>query len=122
MCKILLSINPEYVEAIFNGSKRYEFRKVRCRKEVDKIIIYSTAPVMKIVGESDVLEILEDKPEAIWKVTANYSGIDKDFFDSYYEGRDRAVAYRLENVKKYREPLELADFGLNFAPQSFIYV
>ncbi len=27
MCAILLSINPNHVENILNGSKKYEFRK-----------------------------------------------------------------------------------------------
>lgn len=52
MCKILLSINPNHVENIFNGTKKYEFRKVECKKPVDKIIIYSTSPIKKVVGEA----------------------------------------------------------------------
>lgn len=65
MCKILLSINPEHVENIFNGSKEYEFRKIRCKETVDKIII----PVMQVVGEAKVETVLEDTPEAIWEKT-----------------------------------------------------
>ena len=52
MCKILLSINPEHVENIFNGNKKYEYRKIKCKEKVDKIIIYSTAPIMQVVGEA----------------------------------------------------------------------
>lgn len=51
MCKMLLSINPEHVENILCGKKRFEFRKVCCKADVDKIIIYSTAPVMRVVAE-----------------------------------------------------------------------
>lgn len=54
MCKILLSINPEHVENIFNGNKKYEYRKIKCKEKVDKIIIYSTAPIMQVVGEAEV--------------------------------------------------------------------
>ena len=53
MCSILLSINPEHVENIMNGNKLYEFRKKACKRHVDKIIIYSTTPVMMVVGEAD---------------------------------------------------------------------
>ena len=42
MCQMLLSINPEYVESILNGTKLYEYRKFKCRDDVDKIIIYAT--------------------------------------------------------------------------------
>ena len=75
MCKILLSINPEHVENIFNGNKKYEYRKIKCKEKVDKIIIYSTAPIMQVVGEAEVKKILEDTPEEIWKITQNESGI-----------------------------------------------
>ena len=30
MCAILLSINPNHVQNIMNGTKRYEFRKKAC--------------------------------------------------------------------------------------------
>ena len=65
MCSILISINPEHVENIFNGTKKYEYRKIKCKQDIDKIIIYSTSPIMKIVGEAKVEEILEGSPEKI---------------------------------------------------------
>lgn len=52
-----------------------------CKKPVDKIVIYSTTPVMKVVGEAEVEAILVDSPETIWKKTKTRSGIDKPFFD-----------------------------------------
>ena len=81
MCVILLSINPQHVERIMNGDKIYEFRKTQCKKKVDKIVIYSTSPVMKVVGEADVADVLVDDPQTIWKITEKKSGIEKDFFD-----------------------------------------
>ena len=81
MCAILLSINPSHVENILNGTKRYEFRKKACKRHVDKILIYSTTPIMKVVGEAEVEDVLVDDPETIWKRTEKKSGIDKIFFD-----------------------------------------
>lgn len=122
MCVILLSINPNHVENILNGTKRYEFRKKICKRHVDKILIYSTTPIMKVVGEAEVEEVLVDNPEAIWKKTKTKSGIDKKFFDQYYKNRDQAVAYKLRNVIKYRQPKELKEYGVSSAPQSFRYI
>ena len=119
---MLLSINPEHVENIMNGNKKFEFRKVRCRPEVDKIIIYATSPVMKVVGEADVIDVIVDLPEQVWKRTSEFAGISKLFYDNYYQNKEVAVAYRLGKVRKYTNPLTLADFGINFAPQSFVYV
>lgn len=69
MCAILLSINPNHVENIMNGSKRYEFRKKACKRKVDKMLIYSTTPIMKVVGEAEIEDILIGDPEIIWEKT-----------------------------------------------------
>jgi predicted transcriptional regulator len=119
---MLLSINPEHVYNILNGNKQYEYRKVRCRSDVDKIIIYSTSPVMKVVGEADVIDVIVDIPEQVWELTSEFAGISKKFYDKYYQNKEVAVAYRLGEVRKYKKPLALADFGINYAPQSFVYV
>ncbi|MBD5477584.1 MAG: hypothetical protein HDR17_16670 [Lachnospiraceae bacterium] len=122
MCSILLSINPNHVENILNGTKKYEFRKKACKRHVDKILIYSTTPIMRVVGEAEIEDVLIDNPEMIWMKTEKRSGIDKAFFDQYYADKDQAVAYKLKNVKKYREPRELKDYGISNAPQSFQYI
>ena len=122
MRAILLSINPVHVKKIMNGKKSYEFRKKACKKPVDKILIYSTTPVMKVVGEAEVEDILIDQPENIWKKTRQKSGIDKAFFDQYYRDREQAVAYKLKNVVEYKMPRDLREYGIKNAPQSFQYV
>ena len=105
-----------------NGTKRYEFRKKACKRHVDKILIYSTNPIMRVVGEAEVEAVLIDNPEIIWKKTEKKSGIDKSYFDKYYEDREQAVAYKLKNVIKYKVPRELKDYGITNAPQSFQYI
>lgn len=122
MSNMLLSINPEHVENIFNGTKKYEYRKIKCKQYIDKIIIYSTAPVMKVVGEAKVEEILEDSPEKIWNITEKDSGINKKFFNKYYENKEKAVAYKLTDIMKYDLPKELSSYGIKTAPQSFLYI
>ena len=119
---MLLSINPEHVENILNGNKQFEFRKIKCKSSVDKIVIYSTSPVMRVVGEVEILEVIVDTPDEVWELTGEFSGITKHFFDMYFENKEKAVAYRLGKVKKYKEPLKLMDFGISFAPQSFVYI
>lgn len=122
MCDVLMSINPEYVESIFRGEKKYEFRKKACKRHIDKIVIYSTTPVKKIVGEVEVIDILQKDKEELWKETAKESGITRLFFENYYKEKEEAVAYRLGKVKKFKEPKELQEYGLVCAPQSYAYV
>lgn len=122
MCKMLLSINPEYADKILCGIKTYEFRKFRCRDDVDKIIIYSTAPVMQVVGEADIEEILEDTILNIWRMTRQSAGISYNLFRKYYKGKKKAYAYHLSNVVIYDKPLSLEEIGIDCAPQSFRYI
>ena len=51
MCKILISINPEHVEKIIAGIKRYEFRTKVAKRDIDAIIIYCTYPTKKVLAE-----------------------------------------------------------------------
>lgn len=122
MNKLLMSINPQHVDNILAGTKRFEYRKTKCRKEIDSIVIYSTAPVMQVVAEVEVTGIIEDSPQSVWKKTSSAAGIDKKFFDLYYSGRETAVAYVLGKVKRYRKPLQLSDFGIKAPPQSYVYI
>lgn len=82
--KVLLSIKPQFVKAIFEGSKRFEYRKSIFKdKNINKVIIYSTMPVGKIVGEFDIECILEEHPIKIWNLTKQDSGITDKFFFEY---------------------------------------
>jgi len=119
---MLLSINPEHVENILRGTKQFEFRKVRCRMEISKIIIYATAPQQEVVAEVDIAEIIEGKPSIVWEQTKASAGISYRFFRSYYKGKKKAVAYRLQNVETYEQPRKLSDYGIKTPPQSFVYL
>lgn len=122
MCKLLMSINPEHVENILAGKKKFEFRKTKCKEQIDSIVIYSTAPVMKVVAEVEVKDIIEDTPQTVWKRTSSAAGIDKKFFDKYYSGRNIAVAYVLGCVTQFESPRNLTDYGVKAAPQSYVYI
>jgi predicted transcriptional regulator len=117
-----MSINPEHVDNILAGTKKFEFRKNKCKEEIDSIIIYSTSPIMRVVAEVEVKGIIEDTPQVVWSKTESAAGIDKIFFDRYYNGRDVAVAYVLGKVKKFAAPKSLSDYGIKAAPQSYVYV
>lgn len=122
MCTVLMSIHPKYVKEIFNGSKKYEFRKTKMKNIPNKMIIYSTSPVMKVVGEATVTSVLEDTPDNIWKVTKEESGIDEKFYYDYYKDKEYAIAIELSNVVLYDEALSLSHFNVKSAPQSFQYL
>ena len=80
--KVLLSIRPEYVELIFNGTKKFEFRKAAFKAGAVKVVVvYATLPVGKVVGEFNVGEIIESNPSTVWGKTHAHSGITREFYD-----------------------------------------
>lgn len=120
--KILISIQPTHVQNILSGIKKYEYRKAVAKQEVSSLLIYETTPIMKVVAEVDVLDIVAASPADLWNQTKESSGISKKFFDEYFNGRDIAYAYKLGKVKVFKQPKKLSDYGVKYAPQSFLYV
>lgn len=120
---VLLSIKPEFAFKIFDGSKKYEFRKnIFKRRDVKKIIVYASSPVQRVIGEFEIADILEDDTVAIWKKTRHSSGITKQFYDEYFINRDKAFAIQVGKVSRYNKPKLLSDLNIEFAPQSFVYL
>jgi len=122
--RVLLSIKPEYANKIFSGEKKFEFRKRAFRNiEVRTIVVYSTMPVGRIIGEFSIKQIHQDSPASIWNKTEMFSGIDKGFFNEYYNGRDLAVAIEVDKPILYDSPINPKTEYKNFtAPQSFMYL
>lgn len=122
--KVLLSIKTEFVKEIFNGTKKFEYRKVIFKnKDIKTVVIYETMPVGKIVGEFEIEQILMEHPSKIWQKTKKYSGITEDFYDEYFIGRDKAYAIEIKSFKKYDTPVSPYANNSNFtAPQSFKYL
>lgn len=122
MSQMLLSIKPQYVREILSGKKKYEFRKFRCRDEIDTIIIYATSPIKEVVGEVALIQIIEGDVEHVWNQTSPYGGVLKEDYQEYYKARDVAIAYQLGEVTRYDKPKKLLDYGLTYAPQSYAYI
>ncbi|MDR2979221.1 MAG: ASCH domain-containing protein [Bacteroidales bacterium] len=119
---VLLSIKPEFANKIFNGTKKYEFRKSIFKKDVKKVIVYASSPVQRVIGEFDIIGILCKDTESLWHETKKYSGITKDFYDEYFANKEMAYAIKVGTVRKYSCPKYLSDFDIEYAPQSFAYL
>lgn len=121
--KVLLSIKPEFVEKIFAGTKKYEFRKsLFKRRDVKIVVIYASAPVKRVVGEFEIENILSDDVNVIWKQTKKHSGITEAFYNSYFQNKKKANAIQIGNLVKYEETKSLLDYNIRQAPQSFCYI
>ncbi len=121
--KVLLSIKPEFAEKIFDGTKKYEFRKsIFKNSDVQKVVVYASSPVQKVIGEFAIADILNDDVETIWNQTSRYSGISRDFYLSYFSNKEKAYAIKIGKITRYIQARDLSDYNLSFAPQSFAYI
>lgn len=121
--RILLSIKPEFAEKIFNGTKKYEFRRSIFKdKKVNKVVVYASSPIQSVIGEFDIESILNDDLDKIWERTRDSSGISEDFYRKYFANRSVAYAIKIGRVKKYRKKRKLSYYNVTYAPQSFIYL
>ena len=125
MCKILMPINTEYVDEILSGNKKYEYRKIKAkRKNIDKMVIYSTSPIMRVVAEVDVEGIIEDSPEKLWEKTKEYSGIynlnkinSLDKYDVYLSGATPMLTIENPDYNGTKELIVFRDsYGSSLIP------
>ena len=121
--KVLLSIKPEFVEQIFAGTKKYEFRKSLFRRsDVKYVVIYASSPVKRVVGEFEIDDILSDDVNSLWERTKKHSGITKTFYKSYFQNKKTANAIQIGHLIKYEVTKSLSDYNIHQAPQSFCYI
>ena len=66
LTSVILSIKPEYAKAIMSGKKRVEFRRKIFKRPVNKVYVYSSSPVKKIIGFFIIDSIIEDSPLRLW--------------------------------------------------------
>ncbi|HZY24261.1 MAG TPA: hypothetical protein VFE71_00425 [Bacteroidales bacterium] len=122
---VLLSIKPEYVKEIKKGEKKYEFRKsvFRVIETFERVFIYSSSPVKKIVGSFSTGQIVEEHPIKLWEQFHDVAGITKEDFFKYFEKREKGFAISIENLEFFKKPVNPLKIKPDFfPPQSFCYI
>jgi len=121
--KVLMSIKPDFAFKIFDGSKRFEFRRsIFKNRDIKQVIVYASSPVGKIIGEFEIEDILHDKLPILLSKTRNYSGTNEESLRKYFSGKSKGYAIQIKNAQLYDEPKPLDSLGVSTAPQSFMYV
>ena len=121
--KVVLSIKPEFAYKIFDGSKKFEFRKsIFKNKNVKYVIVYASSPVQKVIGEFEIGKIINDELDVLWDMTKEHSGISEAFFYEYFSEKEKGFAIQVKKKRKYSKPKCLReDYDLH-PPQSFAYI
>lgn len=126
---ILLSIRPHYIREMVSGVKRYEFRK-KFPKMSDggvskKVFIYSSKPVMAIVGSF----VIKKQYHSDFQTLMKDIGASKDYSErisNYLIDKESCHALEVSELVIYENKLTLSElrheFG-SFTPgQSYRYL
>jgi predicted transcriptional regulator len=118
MNNVLMSIKPEYVNAIVEGTKTVELRRKRPSFEPGTtVIIYSSSPAKRVEASFKTGEIHEAAPSTLWRKVSKIAGVTKSAFDDYFDGCEIAYAIEVESARRL-EPSELP----MRPPQSYMFL
>ncbi|MCG7850700.1 MAG: ASCH domain-containing protein, partial [ANME-2 cluster archaeon] len=102
-----MSVKPKYANEIISGKKKYEFRKsIFKREKVEKMFIYSSSPVKKIISVVDIDCILSDSPQELWEQCHEDAGISEREFFSYFKNSSIGYAIKISDVKEFPTPID----------------
>lgn len=121
---VLISIKPKYVDQITNGFKKIEYRKIIFKNStINKIYVYSSFPVKKIIGYFIYEGFICDSPELLWSLTKKNSGITKEIFFDYFKNKSKAYGIFINSFHKFIDSIDPYVVDRKFkAPQSFMYI
>ncbi len=123
MTDVLMSIKPVYAARIFGFTKGYEYRRVCPKLERDDIVVvYESAPTMRVVGQFPVVEVLRGSPSGLWRRTCGLAGIDDTAYMNYFGCAEVAYAIRIGVPVRYPQPIDPRALNPSWRPpQSYTY-
>lgn len=120
----LISVHPKYARQILEGSKRVEFRRVWASRPVTHLVLYSTAPDMKVVAILKIKETIEESKAGLWELAKRYGGgLTREELRAYFLDKARGYGLIIGSVQALKKPIALSDAipGMR-APQSYAYL
>jgi predicted transcriptional regulator len=123
----LISIKPRFAKMIFSGEKTVELRRVPPKvTKGDLGLVYVSSPAMELQGCFEVARIVSAPPSALWEKLGAKSGITRQAFVTYFDGKAIAHAIVIKRAWKLQTPIHLSilrDQNVGFhPPQNFRYV
>lgn len=120
-----MSIKPQYADRILNGTKKFEFRKMIPKRidEIDKVFIYSSFPIQRVIGYFTVKKVYKMDPLELWLHTWKQAGIGINDFQQYFQDKEFGYAIEIDKVIAYQKPLFFKEIdATGKVPQSFKYI
>lgn len=105
----LISIKPQFAEAILSGSKTVELRRrIPTLSLNTRLWIYATRPVAAVVGSAIVDRIERGCPEKMWASYGQRTDVTYEDFQHYFGGSTEAVCLFLVNIER-RAPVSIEE-------------
>jgi predicted transcriptional regulator len=123
----LLAVRPPFAEALVEGRKTVEFRRVRASLRAgDRVFVYATAPTQAVVGSFVCGPVVEARPDILWRRYSSAAATSGSFFRSYFGESEVGCAIEVTQPKLWTSPLtlhrirqHLPDFS---PPQSYTFL
>jgi predicted transcriptional regulator len=123
---VVLSLKPQWVRALANGEKEFEYRrKVPRQAPPFPVVIYASSPVCALVATALVSYVLRLPPaELIERTRYGAAGEAGAELLRYFQGMAEGFAMRVEHYRPLDSPIKLTQLrALSFVPpQSFAYL
>lgn len=116
--KCIMAIKPEFYNKIKGKEKTVEYRKV-APQGVDKILLYVSSPISKILGQIEIETIIKNNIEEIWDSTKDLGGINKDIFLNYCKNKATIYAIYIKSFTEFETPIFLKKSQV---PQNYYFL
>jgi predicted transcriptional regulator len=119
---ILMSIRSTYAQAIYAGTKRYEYRRVKVGlAQGDRVLIYECSPIAQVTGVFDVGNVFVGSTQEILNIETNDTI--RAAVTNYLKGARIASAIEVVHATKWRRGLEISQIlqGVR-PPQSYMFL
>ena len=124
---MLISIRPNFADAILSGTKTVEVRRLRPAVDPGTVAyVYASAPRKAMLGFFQIESVVTQSVEDLWDIVNLGGAISQEYFDSYLVGRERASAIMISEARPLARPIELPVLRTIWPgfhpPQSFRYL
>lgn len=121
---VLIAIKPKYANLILAGTKKVELRRSWPPNNIGVMVIYSSAPIQKLVGMALIDRVEECDFKSLWTIASNNGGgVSYEELKNYLTGKKKAYGIMIEHIKVAEVMIDPKDIFPNFTPpQSFLYL
>jgi predicted transcriptional regulator len=105
---VLISVRPRFANAILDAKKTVELRRIKINVPAGtRFLIYSTSPVMAVIGTAILERVETDTPENLWCRVKDLADVSQDEYAAYFAGATEAVALYLSEPTTLERPISL---------------